>query len=171
MWKLRLKNQREVTVRSLNINDRERLFQMFSSMSQKSLEYSGAPYTIDMIDRWINNIQNMIALVTEYAGNIVGYAVIYKPPHRRLKGIGDLAIYLHQDFHRVGLGTALTEKLLEQARRDKMHKIQLSVVADNEAAIRLYRKFGFRVEGTSKDAFFGFDDKYHDMITMGLILN
>jgi putative acetyltransferase len=171
VWKLRLKDDREVVVRFLNIDDKNGLLDMFASLSPKALQYSGAPYTMEIIERWINNLENMIAFVAEYAGKIVGYAIVYRSPHRSRKGIGDLAIYLHQDFHRVGLGTAMTERLLEQARKDGMHKIQLSVVADNLPAIRLYEKFGFKVEGTSKDAFFGFDSKYHDMILMGLTLN
>jgi putative acetyltransferase len=170
MWTVKLKDGRQVAIRPLTVNDRDKLFSMFNSMSIKALEYSAAPYTMDVIDRWVNNIQSMIAFVAKYAHDVVGYASIYKFPRQRMKGIGDLAIYVHQDFHRVGLGTALTEKLLEQARKDGMHRIHLSVVAENVAAIELYRKFGFKAEGTPKDAFFGFDNKYHDMINMGLIL-
>jgi putative acetyltransferase len=171
VWKLRLKDNREVGVRFLSVDDKNGLFDMFASMSPKALEYSGAPYTVEIIERWINNLENMIAFVAEYAGKIVGYAIVYRPPHRSRKGIGDLAIYLHQDFHGVGLGTAMTKRLLEQAKKGGMHKIQLSVVAENLPAIRLYEKYGFKVEGTSEDAFFGFDGKYHDMILMGLILD
>jgi ribosomal protein S18 acetylase RimI-like enzyme len=40
----------------------------------------------------------------------------------------------------------MTEMLLERAKRDRMHKIQLSAVADNLPAIRLYEKRGFKVE-------------------------
>ena len=171
MQKARLKDDRNVTIRFLKVADRNGLFDMFTSMSPKALEYSAAPYTMEIVDRWINGLENMIAFVAEYAGKIVGYAIVYRSPHRSRKGIGDLAIYVHQDFHGVGLGTAMTERLLQEARKDGMHKLQLSVVADNLVAIGLYAKFGFNVEGTSKDAFFGFDGKYHDMTIMGLVLD
>lgn len=170
MWKAQLKDGREVTLRFLRADDRDELFRMFSSMSEKALEWSMAPYTMDVIDRWIGNISNSIPLVAEYNKKIVGYAVIYKYPHQRRKGIGDLGIYLHQDFHNVGLGTAMTKRVLRLAKKEKMHRIALTVVAENNVALHLYENFGFQIEGVSKDAFYGHDDKYHDIVDMGLIL-
>jgi len=51
-----------------------------------------------------------------------------------------------------------------------MHKLELYVVEDNKVAVALYKKFGFKIEGISKDSFFGSDGKYHNMIHMGLLL-
>ena len=170
MWKVKLKDGREVTIRFLTANDKEALFQMFSSMSSEALKWSMAPYTLEVIQRWINNIKNLIPLVAEYNNRIVGYASIYKFQHPRRKGIEDLAIYLHQDFHNVGLGTAMMKKLLQLAKEHKMHKLELYVVEDNKVAVALYKKFGFKIEGISKDSFFGSDGKYHNMIHMGLLL-
>jgi len=170
LWKVKLKDGREVTIRFLTANDKEALFQMFSSMSSEALKWSMAPYTLEVIQRWINNIKNLIPLVAEYNNRIVGYASIYKFQHPRRKGIGDLAIYLHQDFHNVGLGTAMMKKLLQLAKEHKMHKLELYVVEDNKVAVALYKKFGFKIEGISKDSFFGSDGKYHNMIHMGLLL-
>ena len=170
MWRVKLKDGREVTIRFLTANDKEALFQMFSSMSSEALKWSMAPYTMEVIQRWINNIKNLIPLVAEYNNRIVGYASIYKFQHPRRKEIGDLAIYLHQDFHNVGLGTAMMKKLLQLAKEHKMHKLELYVVEDNKAAVALYKKFGFKIEGISKDSFFGSDGKYHNMIHMGLLL-
>jgi L-amino acid N-acyltransferase YncA len=140
-------------------------------MSEKALEWGMAPYTMEVIERWISNIQNLISLVAEHSNTIVGYTSILKFQHPRRKGVGDQLIYLHQDFHGVGLGTAMMERLIQLARKQGMHKIELAVVADNKIALHLYSKLGFQTEGLSKDSFFGSDGKYHDMIKMGLILN
>jgi RimJ/RimL family protein N-acetyltransferase len=51
-----------------------------------------------------------------------------------------------------------------------MHRIELTVVKENKIALHLYKKFGFQIEGVSKDAFYGHDDRYHDIVNMGLIL-
>jgi len=170
-WRAHLKDGRQVTLRFLSIDDKDKLFEMFSSMSEKALRWSMAPYTMESIERWINNLPNLIPLVAEQKARVVGYAVIFKFPHQRRKGIGDLAIYLHQNFHNVGLGTAMTERLLKLATKEKMHRIALTVIKENKIALTLYEKFGFQVEGTSKDAFYGPDGKYHDIINMGLILH
>ena len=171
MWKAKLKNGKEVTLRFRRIDDANNLFLMFSSMSEKALEWSMAPYTMDVIERWMNDLPNLIPLVSEYQGKIVGQAVIHKFPHERRKGTGDLAVYLHDDFQNVGLGTAMTKKLLKLAKKEKMHRIELKVVAENKIALHLYEKCGFQIEGISKDDFYGRDGKYHDVINMGLILS
>jgi len=170
MWKVTLKDGREVRLRFLTADDREKLFRMFSSMSEKALEWSMAPYTMENIERLVNNLPTVIALVAEYQDKILGYTSIHKFPHPCRKGVGDLAIYLHQSFHNVGLGTAMTERLLQLAKNEKMHRIELAVVEENKIALHLYEKFCFQIEGVSKDAFYGQDGKYHDIVNMGLIL-
>jgi len=62
-------------------------------------------------------------------------------------------------------------RLLELARRDGLHRLNLEVVAENRAAVRLYEKFGFKVEGVKKEAYLGEDGMYHDELVMGLILH
>jgi RimJ/RimL family protein N-acetyltransferase len=140
-------------------------------MSEKALEWSMAPYTKDRIEGWMKDFPNLISLVSEYQGKIVGTAVIHKFPHERRKGIGDLAVYLHDDFQNVGLGMAMMKRILKLAKKEKMHRIELSVIAENKIALHLYEKCGFQIEGTSKDDFYGHDGKYHDVINMGLILS
>lgn len=44
------------------------------------------------------------------------------------------------------------------------------MVEDNDAAVRLYKRFGFKIEGTMKDAYYGTDEKYHNMLVMGLLI-
>ena len=61
-------------------------------------------------------------------------------------------------------------KLIELAKKEGLHRIGLDVIADNKRAIQLYQKFGFKIEGVKKDAYFGEDGKYHDELVMGLIL-
>ena len=170
MWKVTLKDGRKVILRFLTEDDKEKLFQMFSSMSEKALEWSMAPYTMENIERWTSNLPTLIALVAEYQDKIVGWGSIYKSSHPRWRGLGELGIYMHQDFHNVGLGTAMTERLLQLAKDEKMHRIELTVVGENEIALRLYEKFGFQNEGVSKDAFYDQDDRYNDIVNMGMIL-
>ncbi|HML03933.1 MAG TPA: GNAT family N-acetyltransferase [Candidatus Bathyarchaeia archaeon] len=170
MQTVRLKNGKEVILRSLTAEDEEGLVQMFDSMSDEALRWGLPPYTREVVERWINNLSNLIALVAEYENRLVGYATIYKYSHPRRKGVSDLGIYLHQDFHNVGLGTAMLNYLLELAKEQKLHRIGLHVIADNKIAIRLYTKFGFKTEGIIKYSYFGADRKYHDEIVMGMTL-
>lgn len=129
------------------------------------------PYTRDRLEKgWFSNLQNLISLVAFHNDRIVGHAQILKFSHPRRKGTGDLLIYLHQDFHNAGLGTALLGELLKLARKEDMHRISIHVVADNKPALHLYGKFGFDIEGVMKDSYFGDDERYHDEVVMGLVL-
>ena len=168
--KVRLKDNREVTIRFLKKEDKDKLLEMFNSMSDEALKWEMPPYTEKVIERWIANIDHLIPLIAEYNSHIIGYGSIYKYPHPRRKGVSDLGMRLHQDFHNVGLGSAMLNLLLELAQEEKLHRITLNVIADNEIAFHLYKKFGFNVEGTMKDTYFGADRLYHDEIIMGKIL-
>ena len=76
----------------------------------------------------------------------------------------------HHDFHHLGLGTIIMEKLLELARKDQMHKIEHSIVSGNKPAIGLYKKFDFKIEGLSRESFIDTEGRYLDLVNVGLIL-
>ncbi|MBS7632348.1 GNAT family N-acetyltransferase [Candidatus Bathyarchaeota archaeon] len=171
MSKVRLKDGRVVLIRRFEMEDKENLVGMYASLSDEALRWAMPPYTREAIERWLSNIQNLIVLVAVYGGKIVGHAQILKYPHARRKGTGDLLIYLHQDFHNVGLGTAMLRKLIEIAAAEEIHRIGLRVIADNKSAIHLYEKLGFQKEGVMRASYLGEDGKYHDEVVMGLLLS
>jgi putative acetyltransferase len=62
---------------------------------------------------------------------------------------------VHDDFHRRGIGSRLLAALTDAADNWlNLSRLELAVYVDNAAAVRLYEKFGFAVEGTRRrDAF------------------
>ena len=56
-------------------------------------------------------------------------------------------IATHPDFRRRGLGSAVVESLLGEARERGLAFVTLEVRESNLAAIALYRRFGFEVVG------------------------
>jgi putative acetyltransferase len=168
-WKVGLKDGREVTLQLLKPSDKENLLMMFSTMTEDALKWALPPYGEEWIDRKLKNIPNMIPLVAFHDSNIVGFSTINKHHKERRRGIGDMGIFLHQVFHNVGLGTAMTKRLLALAVEQGLHRIQLEVIEGNKAAVRLYEKVGFRVEGKMRDAFFRAGE-YHDSLLMAIIL-
>ena len=49
-----------------------------------------------------------------------------------------------------------------------MHKVYLWVDIDNAPAVHIYKKLGFKIEGTIKEQFFA-GGKYHDSYFMGIL--
>jgi ribosomal protein S18 acetylase RimI-like enzyme len=55
-------------------------------------------------------------------------------------------LYVEPEARRSGLGGALVEAAIESARARGCRRIELDVNEDNEAALALYRRFGFTTE-------------------------
>ena len=108
-----LKDGRNFTLRNLTQYDRDRLVEMFSTMSTDSLKWSMAPYTPARVQRWIDNLTNLLTLIAEFEGRIIGYTQVHIFTQPRRKGVGELLIYIHEDYHGIGLGTTMTKMILE----------------------------------------------------------
>jgi RimJ/RimL family protein N-acetyltransferase len=165
-----LKDGRKLRLRTYKPSDREGLVTMYAGLSKESLRWSMPPYNRERIDRWTSNLENSIILLAFEAQGIVGHLQISLGTSPRFRGTGDLFIYLHQDFQNAGLGAALMSEGIALARARRMHRIELTVIADNHRAIRLYEKVGFQREGLKRENYLAEDGKYHDEVVMGILL-
>ena len=59
-----------------------------------------------------------------------------------------LGMSVRKDYWRLGIGSAMMERLIAQARQSGFEQIELEVVSTNRRAIGLYVKYGFQVYGT-----------------------
>jgi ribosomal protein S18 acetylase RimI-like enzyme len=69
-----------------------------------------------------------------------------------------------------GVGSALVAAAIDKARGEGLHKLSLEVFAHNDAAIGLYRKFGFVEEGRRVKHYRRASGLLWDSIVMGLPL-
>jgi L-phenylalanine/L-methionine N-acetyltransferase len=98
----------------------------------------------------------MTSIVAELGERLVGMASIIQRKGRQ-SHVGDIGMSVHDDFCGRGIGTALLAALVDLSDNWlNLKRLELTVYVDNEAAIRLYQKFGFEVEGTRRrDVFRG----------------
>lgn len=105
-------------------------------------------------------------LVAEKKGQIIGGAGLFIPQNPRRVHSGDVDIIVHPDHWNTGVGTALMRAILDLADNwFNLLRVELEVLANNPAAIHLYEKFGFELEGTKQMAVFG-DGRFQDMHIM-----
>jgi ribosomal protein S18 acetylase RimI-like enzyme len=85
-------------------------------------------------------------------------------------GVGELGMAVARPWRGRGVGSALLTAAIEKARGDGLHKISLEVFPHNQAAIALYRKFGFVEEGRRVKHYRRSSGDLWDSIVMGLLL-
>jgi L-phenylalanine/L-methionine N-acetyltransferase len=105
--------------------------------------------------KWLEKLpEGHVGVVAVLEGRLVGSAGVM--PHKgRRSHAAEIALCVHDDFHRRGIGAALLATLIDVADNWlNLRRLELTVYVDNEAAVRLYEKFGFAIEGTRRgDAF------------------
>jgi ribosomal protein S18 acetylase RimI-like enzyme len=78
---------------------------------------------------------------------VVGALFIERMAHPVNRHVATLGMAVHAPWRGKGLGTALMEAALRWAGSSGVEKVSLEVYPTNEAALALYRRFGFEEEG------------------------
>jgi L-phenylalanine/L-methionine N-acetyltransferase len=90
-------------------------------------------------------------IVATVEGRVVGHANLHLEPSPRRRDCGSIGMAVHDDFQGQGVGTALMRGLIDLADNwYGLRRLELTVYCDNPAAVRLYEKFGFVIEGTGR---------------------
>lgn len=113
---------------------------------------------------------NSVELLAEAGSQIVGELNLKGGKRRATRHSALLGISVRQDWRGRGVGSALMAQAIEWARGSGViTRIELYVYARNEAAIHLYQKFGFEVEGRRRRVIYQHGE-YLDDLVMGLLL-
>jgi putative acetyltransferase len=88
-------------------------------------------------------------LVAELDGKLVGNLGLHPAKNPRRSHACSIGMVVHDAWHRRGIGSALLAAGIDLAENwMQVQRLELTVFTDNAAAIALYRKFGFDIEGT-----------------------
>jgi putative acetyltransferase len=123
------------------------------------------------VEAWRKRLQDGTAsghtLVASIDGSVVGMGGLHpggRSPRRH--HVGDLFLAVRDDAQGRGVGSALMRATLDLADNWlNLQRVELWVFTDNLAAVALYRKFGFVVEGTCRAHAFR-DGRYCDTYAM-----
>lgn len=82
-------------------------------------------------------------------GELVGSCALASVgPFQRVAHRCEVSIALYRKFWGKGIGTRMMTAVLEQAKAAGFEQAELTVVADNKAAVALYERLGFACCGT-----------------------
>lgn len=133
----------------------------------------GHPNTIAQEEAYlatINQENNKVMLLGVINQEIIATGSLAGSTRPRLRHTLELGLSVKKAYWNMGVGTALLTALIDSAKRyQHVTQIVLHVVQDNEAAIHLYRKFGFIQQGIFPRQI-RIDHKYKDSVFMVLPL-
>lgn len=91
----------------------------------------------------------LFSLVACVGDEIAGTLGIHTfPDNPRRRHVGQLGMAVRDDFQGKGVGSALMKEAVNLADKwINLSRLELEVYCDNSAAVALYKKFGFEVEG------------------------
>jgi RimJ/RimL family protein N-acetyltransferase len=104
--------------------------------------------------------------VAEADGELIGHLGI-----EERRGVADLGMMVAVAWRGRGVGSALMGEALMWAREAGAHKVVLQVWPHNEAALTLYRRFGFVEEGRLRRHYRRRGGALWDAILMGIVLD
>lgn len=159
-----------VSVRAARLDDAEALAEV---MNQPRAVWGTMQRPFTTLERrreWLQKAlcdPHVTSLVAELEGQLVGNLGLHaNGSHPRRKHVASIGMSVHDAFAGRGVGTALMLAAIDVADNWlAIRRLELEVYVDNEPAVRLYRKFGFEVEGTLREYAFR-EGSYVDAFVM-----
>lgn len=107
-----------------------------------------------------------ILLVAEHENTLIGMTGIRKGESPKTKhGAYVWGVYVRPEWRGLHIAEALIERCANWARERHVVILKLGVMANNESAIRCYKRCGFTVYGTEPRALF-YEGQYYDEFLM-----
>jgi ribosomal protein S18 acetylase RimI-like enzyme len=153
-----------VEIRPARDDDRLPLAVVFAAVAEERDKIATEP-PVDVEARaagW-----SLDGLLVAVAGDeVVGSIHLERSGH----GYAEIGMAVAREWRGRGIGSTLLAAAIEWAREHDVHKLSLGVWAHNDAAIALYRKYGFVEEGRRVKQYRRASGELWDVVEMGLLL-
>jgi len=105
-------------------------------------------------------------LVAEAEGKIIAeFTCLVDHSYAITRHTAVLGMSVDREYRNQGIGSRLMKAAIDWARDKRIGRLELEVYAENVAAIHLYEKFGFEVEGRKRNYAYQ-RDRYYDSLIM-----
>lgn len=98
------------------------------------------------------NADHLEIYIAEENGVLAGHLQVIAGKLNRNKYTAYVVIGILKDYQRMGIGTRLFQELDVWAKERSLRRLELTVMEHNRAALMLYAKAGFQVEGMRKQS-------------------
>ena len=169
----------ELLIREAEPNDAPELVAFLNRVSLEtdftSLDGDGILLTSEEMAIFLNkqaSWDNQITLLAFLNDKIAGIVNITADQRKRVRHIGDLFIVIGKKYWNNGLGSLLLEEVVEWAQASGiLRRLQLTVQTRNLAAVHLYQKHGFVIEGRQERGAYIEEGDFIDVYLMGRLID
>lgn len=134
-------------------------------------EYTRTPQELREILLAGNPTENALIIVAVAGDEVIGLASARGGSLQADRQTARIGIGIRAGWRDRGIGTAMMQYLITWGRENpSIHRLELSVFANNPRAIHVYEKLGFVREGVKRDACFK-DGAFVDLIEMGIVFD
>jgi putative acetyltransferase len=159
-----------VQIRPPEAEDMEQLYGLFShplvARTTLQMPTQEFPETEARIKEPRPGLHRYVAVVED---KVVGEISIYQSDRPRLAHAAGLGMMVDPNYWGMSIGTQLMDAILDLADNWlNLKRVELEVNTDNPAAVRLYEKAGFVIEGTRRFHTYG-DGRWADSYFMGRV--
>jgi RimJ/RimL family protein N-acetyltransferase len=146
-----------ITIRHVKESDADPLLALYKQLDHETqfmmLEPGERRTTVEEQRQRIRDLlarENQTIFVVEHGEQLIGYLAAIGGQFCRNSHSAYLVTGILQGFTGQGIGQRLFAELEQWARRQGLHRLELTVMAHNERAIALYTRMGFEIEGIKK---------------------
>ena len=159
-----------ITVRQSCSADIEQIRQIYAEPSNYAATLQLPFPSAEQWDKRLSSLADgSFSLVACRGDEVVGQLTVHIRDNPRRRHVATIGMGVKTSARRQGIGSTLVAAAIELTEKwHAIRRIELEVYTDNSAAIALYRKFGFEIEGTMKDYAFR-DGKCVDVYAMARI--
>ena len=169
----------ELLIREAEVEDAAALVSFLNRVSVEtdftSLDGDGILLTSEEMAIFLNkqaSWDNQITLLAFLNDKIAGIVNITADQRKRVRHIGDLFIVIGKKYWNNGLGSLLLEEAVEWAQASGiLRRLQLTVQTRNLAAVHLYQKHGFAIEGRQERGAYIEEGEFIDVYLMGRLID
>jgi len=163
----------KIYLRAFKPGDEEMITRIENHPDPRSTLFYALPTTVQQQTEKINKLMNdpnviMLIICRNDDDEPVGQTSLL-----RIDWVGRMCIFYigiaDKENWSKGYGSEATKLVINYAFNTlNLNRIQLHVAVENEAAVKVYKKSGFRIEGTLREAMYH-EGRFCDFYVMGLL--
>ena len=125
----------------------------------------------EVVENWVNDIDynRVLPIVAMLGARVVGNTTLHFFEGYK-RHIGEIRIFLAEDFRMRGLGTRMLQAVIDLARKRGLYLLEVQIISDQTHYIKAFQNAGFIQKVTLEDYFMTANGELRDICCLILRL-